>query len=253
MPSYELIVFIISSLVHFLLYVGVTQLFESNSSIFRQLIAGLLSGVYSTLCLIPQFQHLGNPAIRFGWLLLSAIVAFGFMELPFQQVIVYLSLCYIIDLISQSKEMNIRALLLVSMLGLTIYLVGSSHAFPNQKYIPVELTYGKVKLHLTALRDTGNMLRDPLTGKPVLVVDAETAQMITGLTAGQLRAPLETIGAIPGLRLIPYKVIGGGGFLLAMTIPGVKIGTRQGSGVVAFAPDLLHGTRQYQALTGGML
>ena len=100
-----------------------------------------------------------------------------------------------------------------------------------------------------ALRDTGNCLIDPITGGSVLVIGAQAAEKLTGLTAGQLKDPLRTMGQLPGLRLIPYKTIGNTGFLLALKIPEAKIGNRQGSTIVAFSPLIL-GTN-YQALTGG--
>ena len=96
-------------------------------------------------------------------------------------------------------------------------------------YLPVELSYGDNHVRITALQDTGNTLRDPITGRQVLVVGADVAQQLTGLSRQQLRAPIETLGAFPGLRLIPYRTVGGSSFLLAIRIPKVKIGSWQGS------------------------
>ena len=115
--------------------------------------------------------------------------------------------------------------------------------------IPVELTYGAQTVRLTALRDTGNSLRDPITGKPVLIVGADIAEKLTGLSPAALRDPVRTMGSLPGLRLIPYRTVGNTGFLLALRIPSVKIGNRQGSALVAFSPHILGSG--YQALTGG--
>ena len=104
-------------------------------------------------------------------------------------------------------------------------------------------------MRLTALRDTGNSLRDPITGKPVLIVGADIAEKLTGLSPAALRDPVRTMGSLPGLRLIPYRTVGNTGFLLALRIPSVKIGNRQGSALVAFSPHILGSG--YQALTGG--
>jgi len=116
----------------------------------------------------------------------------------------------------------------------------------------VELSYGDKRVQLTALRDTGNTLRDPVTGRQVLVVDASTAGKLTGLSVQQLKKPVESVTALPGLRLIPYRAVGqAGGLLLALKIPQAKIGSWQGSALVAFAPEGLGSDGTYQALTGG--
>ena len=125
--------------------------------------------------------------------------------------------------------------------------IGGSH------YLPVELFYGDKQIRITALQDTGNTLRDPITGRQVLVVGADVAERLTGLSPQQLRTPIETIDKLPGLRLIPYRSVGCNSFLLAIQLPKVKIGSWQGSSLVAFAPDFLSPEGAYQALTGGIL
>ena len=85
----------------------------------------------------------------------------------------------------------------------------------------------------------------------MLVVDADIAKKLTGLAPAELREPLRTLQQMPGLRLIPYQTVGNHGFLLAVSIPQVKIGNSQGSTLVALSPNLF--AHHYQALTGGMV
>ena len=105
-------------------------------------------------------------------------------------------------------------------------------------------------MHFTALLDTGNELRDPVTGEGILVVSQSIARQLTGIPPAALTNPVESITMLPGLRLIPYKTVGNSGFLLAMRIADARIGSREGSVVVAFSPQNLG--RNYQGLTGGM-
>ncbi len=84
------------------------------------------------------------------------------------------------------------------------------------------------QMQLIALRDTGNTLRDPLTGEQVLVAGADVGEKLLGLTAQQLRNPVETVAqsTLRGLRLIPYRGVGQpGGMLLAVrpVLPGLYI------------------------------
>ena len=59
------------------------------------------------------------------------------------------------------------------------------------------------------------------------------------------------MGTLPGLRLIPYKTVGGSGLLLGLWLQDVKIGSSQGSSLVAFSPEIFSAEGMYQALTGG--
>ena len=142
-------------------------------------------------------------------------------------------------------------LLLASVLLLLLCVLGLPEK--SGTLIQIELSYGTNRMKLTALRDTGNSLHDPITGKPVLILGADAAKDLIGLSEHQLRNPTDTMGAIPGLRLIPYRAIGGEGLLLALRLPYVRIGSREGSTLVAFAPEVLSKEGKFQALTGGAL
>ena len=115
-------------------------------------------------------------------------------------------------------------------------------------------------IHPTAVQSqalasvTGNCLRDPLTGEQVLVAGADVGERLLGLTEHQLRHPVETMasGVIAGLRLIPYRAVGQpGSMLLALRIPGARIGNAAANPMVAFAPEELGRGDVYQMLTGG--
>jgi len=121
-------------------------------------------------------------------------------------------------------------------------------------YVPVELSFGGKHIKLTALRDTGNILRDPITGASVLVVDFKISQQLTGLSRQQLRQPIEVMRQppFPGLHLIPYKTVGQSmGLILGVRISSVRIGSWQGGLTVAFAPEEFSSIGEFQALTGG--
>ena len=150
---------------------------------------------------------------------------------------------------------NIWSLIAAAVGLLLVCAFGFRQRPGSVAYLPVELRYGQKLLRLTALRDTGNSLVDPVTGRSVLVVDANAAIALTGLTLQQLQKPVEAVSnaLLPGLRLISYQAVGQpGGMLLALRIPDVRIGDWKGSSLVAFAPNGLSREGAYQALTGGV-
>ena len=123
----------------------------------------------------------------------------------------------------------------------------------DSKVVAVTLSFrGNTKV-FNALKDTGNNLKDPLTGRSVLVIGADIAESVLGLTRQQLENPIQTLQSniLPGLRLLPYASIGSkNAMLLAMQIKDVKIGGWQGSCLVALASQNIIGNRNYQALIG---
>ena len=126
----------------------------------------------------------------------------------------------------------------------------------GDSYIPVTVERKEGNVSFLALRDTGNTLKDPVTGQPVLVVAPEQAELLTGLTREQLADPLGTMLKNPakGLRLIPYTAVGREqGMLLGQKFPSVWLGNRKGPALLAFAAEGLGDGGMYQALTGGSL
>ena len=124
----------------------------------------------------------------------------------------------------------------------------------RREYIPVELTWGTRKISVIALRDTGNTLRDPITGEQVLIAGADVAEELLDLPQEQLHRPIELLasGKVPGLRLIPYYAVGQAGSMLpAVRFKGAKINGADAAPLVAFAPEVLAKDGVFRMLTGG--
>ena len=205
--------------------------------------------------MLPRFRFLGNTLWRIVILCLMGWVAFGCNKSALRRTVVFVVLCMALGGIAQGLGGGGGGSLLASAAALSgMCLLGFRDRPGSVSYVPVELSYGGKQMRLTALCDTGNTLFDPVTGRPVLVVGAEVAQQLTGLTLQQLRSPVSSMeqSRLPGLRLVPYRTIGQhSGMLLAMRFSGVRIGNWQGSSLVAFAPEKLSDDGRYQALTGG--
>lgn len=247
-------VVLLNFLVDFLLLLAAGRLCGFPVKIGRAAAGGALGGVYAAFCLLPGFAFLGNFLWRTVSLMAMAVIAYGYSLSALRRGLVFVFLCLALGgaVIGIGKGGILGILSAAGVLCL-MCCVGFRGRLGGTTYIPVELSYGEHHLKLTALQDTGNALRDPVTGQPVLVIGADAAQKLTGLTQEQLQTPVESVGAIPGLRLIPYHSVGACGFLLALRLQGVKIGSWQGCTLVAFAPDGLSREGAYQALTGGAL
>ena len=238
-----MIVMTVAFLVNSLLLMATGLLLGDKPNLFGLLGGSFLWGVLAVLSLYPGLRILGSNIPRLSALAVTAFLAFGFRRSSVRNVLIFLLLHLSVTGITQSA--GVPDALLCFLVAWLVCMTGPK----GQNLIPVELSYGGKTLTLTALRDTGNTLRDPVTGRQVLIVEADIAGKLTGLTPDDLLDPVTTMGVIPGLRLIPYKTVGNAGFMLALNIPKAKIGNRQGSAIVAFSPHSL-GTN-FQALTGG--
>lgn len=246
---------LLNFLVDYLLLLGTNRLCGYPPGWGRSALSAVLGGLYGAVCMLPGFRFLGNTLWRIIFLGIMGWIAFGCGKSALRRTIVFVLLCMALGGLAQGLGAGGVVSVVASAAALCIMCVLGFRDRPGSvSYVPVELSYGDKQLQLTALHDTGNTLLDPVTGKPVLVVGAEVAQQLTGLTQQQLRSPVSVLqqAPVPGLRLIPYRSVGQpAGMLLALRFPQVRIGNWQGSSLVAFAPDKLCNDGQYQALTGG--
>ncbi len=250
MQQYMVLAVIIRFVVDFLLLFAVKRLFLPFSGFLQPLIGAVIGGVYAAGCIVPPFAYLQGNLWYGASILLCSLVAFGFERTAFSSAAVYCLLRLALDGLASGRGAIMELLMGIVLSGLFLFGFGGDRFC--KRYIPIELRYGDKTVRLQALWDTGHDLRDPITGKSILVVGADVAAMLMGLKANQLQNPVETMGSIPGLRLIPYQTVEQTGqLMLAMMIPNTKIGRKKGPLLVAFAPQVLDRSGKFQALIGG--
>ena len=246
MKLYYLTAGVLQFAVHFLLICGVTMLLGRPCAYLRAAVASVAGTFYPILMavFVPDGQQ--NWIWYAVSLLFTCMVAFGIHRSGAVGSLVFCLLKIGLEGMG-NKDSLLWILLLV--LGFSIAVFWRKW---HSTYVPVEISYGGRTVKLTALLDSGHNLRDPISGKRVLVVDADVAGILTGLSGQQLKNPIENVEKIVGLRLIPYKTVGSNsGFLLAFSVKNTKIGGRRGSAVVAMAPYVLDEEGKFQALIGG--
>ena len=255
MGIYLDLVVILNFLVDFLLLVGTNRIAGYPNGIKNCLLSGLLGGIYAGACMIPGFYFLGNVLWRMICLVLMGGIAFGWNRSGIQRGAVFLLLSMALGGIAMG--LNTKSFWMLIGAGALVFLLCRMGFRGGQKeYVPIELSWGDRRINLIALRDTGNNLRDPISGESVLVAGADVAEKLLGLTSWQLAHPVETLasGAVPGVRLIPYHAVGqSGGLLVALRFQGAKIGNTYANPLVAFAPEVLARGEVYQMLTGGAI
>ena len=240
---------VINFLVNALLLAGTARMAGQRLPFLRLLAAAFLGAAYGAGCLLPGFPFLGALHWRLVSLVLMSLIAFG-GEVRLGCIFGVLTMALEGTALAYGRGGRWQ----LPLFAAALFLLGK-FAFgpPGRRLLPAEIEGNGKRLTVTALLDTGNELRDPITAEPVLVIDCLRARELTGLTREQLRHPLETMthSPLPGLRLIPYRAVGAeNGLLLALRVPAVRIGGRKRPGIVAMAPQSFG--EDFQAIAGGM-
>lgn len=251
MERYWGIVMVLSAFVNGILLVETGRVSRHPPACRRWIPGAVLAGVYAALCLQPGLSFLGNGFCRILALIAVGVISFG---TGVKQIVLFMLFSFAMEGIVTGLGGGKLWVAMPSAVFIILCAVLFRSIRGQERYIPVELQFRGKHMKLTALRDTGHGLYDPITGASVLVVDANISRELTGLSEQQLRQPVEVMRQppIPGLRLIPYQTIGQStGLLLGTRISMVRIGGWQGCIMVAFAPEEFSSKGEFQALTGG--
>ena len=235
-------------LVEWMLLLGAGRMWGDSPGILRCVAGALIGAVHTAACLLPGFRFLGSLFWRTVFAILAGWTAYGWKG---GLVLRFALLRLGVSFLSEAVCKDHMAAAALAGAGLWFLCATATEG----GCIPLELCREGKTLRLTALRDTGNTLRDPVTGEQVLVLSPEASCTLTGLTVQQLRSPLDTLKEhpIPGLRLIPYRAVGSSGFLLGLRFPDARVDGKRRNVVAAFAPEGPGRGEGYQALAGGFL
>ena len=256
MDAYVELVMLMSLLVDFLLIIAAQRLCGSRVKWKNALLGAGIGAVYAGACLRIDAQILGSPACRLLVMALISVAAFGWKKSAFRKGAVFVFLNMALGGIALGLGRDGALAFLAAAGGMCILCAAGFHGNASvREYVTVRLTHRGITRELIALKDTGNNLKDPITGRSVLVVGSDVAKQMLGLTQEQLLSPIETLAQskLAGLRLIPYRSIGkANGMMLAIRMDKVCVDKQEVGDLVAFAPQIL-GAGEFQALAGGTL
>lgn len=246
---------------------------------WRLFAAAAVGGLYAGVSLLPEFSFLGGMfwQIVFGALL--CLIAFGPGRCLLRQcVVLFLLAAAFSGLVLVLTELFSAPGALVGgrvyypvSLGVLLLTGGGSYGVmkwglsrlrhQGGDVAELEISLGENRVKLTALRDTGNTLRDPISGWGVAVADWTVLHRLlpqAKLRREQFAEPaglmelLREAAPQASFRLIPYKAVGvEHGLLLALRPEEVKIGGRREQLLVGFSPVGVSDGGGYEALLGG--
>ena len=230
---------VLNFLTDYLLLWGTGALTGKGRGSLRLCLGAALGGLYGGACLAPGFRFLGTLGWRLLFLGLTLALGGGGYLLRQEGCLSFLTL----GAGAGALALGCRTLARTGTGG---------------ERVPLTLTLGGRTVRVTALRDTGNGLKDPLTGQAVTVIGPRAArQLLPELDPESLRDPAAAMERLQrpglGLRLIPYQAVGqAGGLLLGLRCDRVTAGRERLGELVALSPTELTENGTYDALTGGV-
>lgn len=254
MDKYGALVFVFTFVVDLLLLRGAAQGDNRTSSRLRAVIAALIGAGYAVLALRPPQELMGKSYCLACVLLVMGATAFGVRKEGIGRWLRFLFLWLVANAMAVGvADMDGWFLVLAAALLCLLVLLGPDGG-AGRELVNVAIRHGGETVQLQALRDNGNLLRDPVSGESVLIVSPWVGRKLLGLTRENLLHPIETLEThtVAGLRLIPYNAVGQpGGMLLAMRFRDVLEDGKKVSRVVAFSPNPIGDGRRFEALAGG--
>lgn len=275
MRVYLDVAFAVNGIVDYLLLVCTTRLSGYPGRRWRMALAAALGGLFAVVGFIWPFWQ--SPAMRLVMLVGMLLTAFGTGREVVRQgalfVLTALALAGLVYLVALLFDWGLvilnqtayypvsaPALLMTAGLGYLLFQLAlrrcAQHGSAELAAVVIRTEEGQVRL--TALRDTGNTLRDPMSNTPVLIVDwRAVASLLPGLEAAMPAQPLQYFTVLaqrqPALhwRLLPYRVVGGKGFLLAFRPTAVLVEEKPQRLTVALSPTPVSDGGSYKGLLGG--
>ena len=281
MTVYADVIFAVNTAVNYLLLLLGAKLTVYAARPRRAFLGAALGGIYAVCVVLPALAFFGMFWGKTLCFFLMSAAAYGFRKKAVKPCAVFFlctcALAGVILLLSRVLPAELvtfggnvyypaaqKMLLLMAggfYLAAALLLTGSMKHGAGE-VVSVQLERGERCVCVSALYDTGNTLSDPVTGKPVVVV--EWARGMTLLDAqvpcefqwDALRAMeyLQAACCRHRLRLVPYRAVGTESGLLLAVPCFAKIGRRKRTEVLAaFSPSSVSDGGGYEALSGGTL
>lgn len=251
MPLYIDVLMVLNFLVDLLLLMGADRLCGQPGRPIRWILAAALGGIYGGICILPGVEFLSGTVCRILVLTGMGGIAFGVHRDAVRRCVLFVLLSMALG----GVVVGLSGDGVLTLSGAALAVCGMCYFGFRRKvgaeFVPVEINTSDQRICFCALRDTGNRLVDPVTGKQILVVSPLVGKRLTGLEECDFHDPTALLGKCTGIRLIPFHSVGNpSGLLAAKRFTNVKIGRWQGSCLVAFSPNGF--ADNYDALTGGM-
>ena len=267
---YADLLFLINTIANYLLLLASAKICDVFTKRLRIAAAAVLGGIYSLFASVPQYAFLNALPSKLLCAAVLVLLTFGFHRSYLRLTVVFLSvsaslggIVYAVSLgadgVFSTPGLNSLALSFLCTVGITASVfrrTGKQSAETRKIHVSC---FGK-STEFTAFTDTGNNLKDPVTGAPAVIICLESLKTLLPRELYKLienSSPANALEALSGtahadkFRLLPYSAVGvKGGMLLALRAD-VKIdGKPSPKTLIALSPTEVSDGGAYSALIG---
>ena len=238
----------------------------------RALAAGGIGGLYAIATQVFAGSPVAWPAVKMLVGIVMPLCAFGYLSRA--AFLRRLTAFWVMSVATGGAVLGAAALfgggrsephpaeltVLAFALGIMLLVsswIGGAAAHSAEERVRVKVSRGGREVEFTALVDSGNTLRDPLSGFPVIVTEREAVISLfepevaaalrrSGGDAVQFLAELAGKGSL--FRLVPYTTVSGRGMLAAFRPDRVEVGGKEVRALVALSEEQVGQT--FAALVG---
>jgi len=271
--------FFLNLIINYALLLVTAKICHSPAQRWRLGAGAAFGAAYAVAVLYPSLGFLSSWPVKIAAGVAIALIAFGGQRAFWRQVLVFLAVTaafggavLAVSLLVGGAgylppSAGMRILLpvfVVSYIVLTLLFRRAARLRGGGGIVSLTVRHGGREIRLRALRDTGNALVDPLTGRPVIIVGLSDAAALFDVPTRRALERLRQDGAVEvfeklgrlgqgsRFRLVPYSAVGvPGGMLLAFRPDEVEIGGRgQRGALLAISPNSVSDSAAYAALLG---
>lgn len=271
-------IFFLNALLDFLLLQTANLLSDSPQKPYRALLAAAFGGLFAVLAAaIPLF---GGAAWQTAAFACMSVIAYGACKAALRRAALLLLICCGFGGIALLAAVLCRCrmqilhgvpcfqiskrflILLAGGMYAAVWVTIRRLCRHAGGLVRVKFTVSGKSAEVTALCDTGNTLKDPVSAEPVVIADLKTAQKLLPLLSVSETDLLQPAAFVPKLRrvypaskprLLPYRTVGQTGMLAAIRCDSITVNGKQTKQhLAAFSATAFTEEETYQALTGGI-
>ncbi|MBQ7573426.1 MAG: sigma-E processing peptidase SpoIIGA [Clostridia bacterium] len=268
MEMYADILFFVNAISTFILLDLTSRIRKCKIVMKRKIIASIIGGAIAVMVIC--FYDIGF-IIRICGFVVIPIFAFGIKRaeiIIFSIMSAIMSAVFMaIDTFSQFSEVyvnngiiyfNIPIIRFIAVFAITYAVIVAGMYFfekyKGQKYKKVKIMVGDKSVTIKALVDSGNLLREPVSGLPVIVCEwSRVMSLFDNMEFNDFRENVVEFR----IRLVPYKTVGGGKRIMcaffADSIGLVDENRVIGGAYIGITTNKLSDENKYSALIGATI
>lgn len=271
--------FLINLVINYILLLVTARLCAAPTPRLRLLGGAALGALYAVAVVLPYWAFLPLPIIKAAVGVMMVLISFGGQPRILRLTLVFFAVSAAFGGAVMAASMlsgngfdgvlttvSFKILLIAFAVCYIVLTVVFKRAARHRGggVVSLKLRQGDRELSMRALRDTGNALTDPMTGKPVIVAGVNDLKplfpnnVLGAVTALRLKGAVKVMEELADLektmrfQLIPYSAVGvAGGMLLAFKPDEIIVDGKNKTGMLlALSPNSVSESGTYTALLG---